>query len=104
MWSLFYFDSFFRNLLSCMIDGIVRSALPVTDQLRDGNDRIPPGNQVLQNPGQGFRGVFCGVVEKNDGPRTYFFRYPLGDLIRGNSFPVQTVISPFGWSKTQALT
>lgn len=73
-----------------MVDGVV----PGKDQLGDGHKGIALLGQLLQNRGQGLRGMEGGVVKEHDGTRSHPAGHPLGDLVGGNLLPVQAVTVP----------
>lgn len=78
-----------------MIDGIV----PGEDDLGDGDEGIALLQQALDDTGQGLRGMLGGVVEQDDGAGAYLGCDSLGDVRRGQVFPVQTVPTGSGWNR-----
>ena len=88
--------SFHRTLAAGVVDGVVGAAFSRQDQLTDGHDVIALLDQILQNGGQGFRGVKGCIVEEDDGPRPHPGGYPIGDGGRVVVLPVQTVPAGIG--------
>ena len=82
---------FHRALAAGVVDGVVGTALAGEDQLTDGNDIVALLDQILQDPGQGLRGVEGGVVEEDDGTGADFGGHPVGDGGGIVVLPVQAV-------------
>lgn len=70
-----------------MVDGV----FPRQDHLRDGQEGISLLQETLDDPRQGLRGMFGGVMEKDDGAGTYLRCNPAANLRGGEILPVQTV-------------
>ena len=70
-----------------MVDGIVS----LQNHLGDGQEGISLLQEILDDAGEGLRGMLGGVVEQDDGARADFGRDPAGDVGGGEIFPVQTV-------------
>ena len=82
------------TLAACVVDGVVGVVLPGQDQLGDGHKGVALLDQGLQDSGQSFRRMQCGIVKENDGTWLDLFRHPLHDLIRRDLLPVQAVHVP----------
>ena len=63
-----------------MVNGVVGAVLPVQNNLGDGDEGVAVLQEGFNNTGQGFRGMFGGIVEENDGTGLYFGGYPFGDF------------------------
>ena len=75
------------ELLAGVVDGVV----PGEDQLRYGDKGIAFLNQAFDDGGQGFRRVFCGVVEEDDGAGLNLGGDTAADLRGREVFPIQAV-------------
>ena len=82
-----------RTLSAGVVDGIV----PGEDDLGNGDEGVAFLKQTLNDTGQSLRGVFCGIVEQDDGAGTDLACDPLGDVRCGQVLPVQTVPAGSGW-------
>lgn len=82
------------TLTTGVINGVVTAALPWQDELGDGDKGIALLEQGLNDAGQGLGGVEGGVVKQDDGARPHLAHHPLGNLLRRQLFPVQTVTVP----------
>ena len=79
--------------------GVVDGIVPSKDDLGDGDKGVSLLQQALNNAGQGLRGVLGGVVEQDNGAGADLGGDPLGDVRRGQIFPVQTVPTGSGWNR-----
>ena len=82
-----------------MVDGVVHAVLAGEDELGDGDHGVALLKQIVQNAGQGFRGVLGGVVEQDDGAALDLPRHPLGDVGGGQVLPVQAVHTGYSFKR-----
>ena len=82
---------FHRALAAGVVDDVVGAVLAGEDELADGHDVVALLDQILQDPGQGLRGVEGGVVEEDDGPGADFGGHPVGNGGGVVVLPVQAV-------------
>jgi len=69
-----------RTLFPGVVDDVVGAQFTVQKNLRNGDKGITLLQQGFNQPGQGFRGMFCGVVEENDGAGLDFGGHSFGDF------------------------
>ena len=81
----------FGPLSSCVVDIGVAGE----QDLGYGDDGVAVLLQRLDDPGQGLRRMFGGVVEEDDAAGTDVFQHPLLDLLCRDALPVQTVAFPY---------
>lgn len=86
-------------MTSGVVDGEILAADAGVDELGDGEDGVALTDEVLQDAGQGLRGVLGSVVEQDDGPRLDLGGDPLDDLGSGEVFPVQGVPTGSGFKE-----
>jgi len=67
-----------------VVDGVI----PLEQQLRDRHDPVAVGEELFDDAGEGLRRMLGGVVEQDDGAGRDFAQDPVGDLARGEVFPV----------------
>ncbi len=78
-------------LAACVVD----AGVALQQELGDGDDGVALGLQGLDDPRQSLGRVDGRVVEKDDAAGVYVFQYPLADLFRRNTLPVQAVAIPY---------
>ena len=67
-----------------MVDGVFFAQ----KDLEDVDEGIPILEEPFQNTGKGFRGVFGGVMEEDDGAGLDLGGDPLGNFRGGEVFPI----------------
>ena len=77
-----------------VVHGIVHPALAGYNELRDGHEFIAILKQRLNDAGQSLGRMQGSVVKQHNGTRLYLGCDPLGDLVRRDLLPVQTVHVP----------
>lgn len=81
--------------------GVVHVVLALQQDLRDRHHSVAVLRHVVQDGGEGFRGVEGGVVEQADGSALYPLRHPLGDFACRDVLPVQTVPAGKGFKSLE---
>jgi len=75
--------SIYRTLPPGVVDGV----FAVQEDLRGRHKGVAALEELFQDSGEGFRGVFGGVVEQDDGTGLDFAGYSSGDLRGGEVLP-----------------
>ena len=71
---------FFCFLGGALPPGVVYGVLPLQNELRNGHQRVPLPNEILNDPRQGLRRVLGRVVKQADGPRLNLACHPLRNI------------------------
>ena len=82
---------------------MVDRVIPFEQQLGHRHDVVAVRQELFDDAGQGLRRVLGGVVEQDDGAWGDFAEYAVGDLRRGEVFPVQTVGANSKWHFKKAI-